>query len=75
MILRHIITLNGQPITVPIDDEHIDAEYEKLKAQIASQGGDPNILKIHTDVELEEGEYDIQDIGNNTTNWYWLCFI
>ena len=68
MILRHIITLNGQPITVPIDDEHIDTEYENLKAQIVSQGGDPSVLKIHTDVELEEGEYDIQDIGNNTTN-------
>lgn len=56
MILKHIITFNGRPITVPIDDDKIDTEFENIKAQIVSQGGNADMLNIYTDIELEENK-------------------
>lgn len=56
MILKHIITFSGRPITVPIDDDKIDAEFENIKAQIVSQGGNADMLNIYTDIELEENK-------------------
>ncbi len=59
MILRHIITYNGQVLTTPIPNDKIDSELENIKSQIIAQGGDPKYLKIITDIELEESEYQI----------------
>lgn len=62
MKLTHIIAFGNQIITRPIDDEHIDAEFNALKAQIKAQNGDDNMLHILTDIELEEGEYEISEV-------------
>lgn len=61
MILRHIIIYNGQVLTTPIPNDKIDTELENIKSQIVAQGGDPKYLKIITDIELEESEYQITE--------------
>jgi hypothetical protein len=61
MILRHIITYNGQILTTPIPNDKIDSELENIKSQIIAQGGNPKYLKIKTDIELEESEYQIKE--------------
>lgn len=68
MILRHAILLtmpNGmQQILTPntIDDSQLDAALANLKAQLQAQGIDPKQLAILTDIELEEGEYEVIDL-------------
>ena len=67
MILRHAILLKtqmGQQILTPntIDDNQLDAVLDNLKAQLQAQGIDPKQLAILTDVELEEGEYEITEV-------------
>ena len=69
MILRHAILLkmpNGmQQVLTPnntIDDSQLDAVLANLKAQFQAQGIDPKQLAILTDVELEEGEYEITEV-------------
>ena len=67
MILRHAILLNtpmGQQILTPntLDDSQLDAALANLKAQLQAQGIDPKQLAILTDVELEEGEYEVIDL-------------
>ena len=69
MILRHAILLkmpNGmQQVLTPnntIDDSQLDAVLANLKAQLQAQGIDPKQLAILTDVELEEGEYEITEV-------------
>lgn len=67
MILRHAILLKtpmGQQILTPntIDDSQLDAVLDNLKAQLQAQGIDPKQLAILTDVELEEGEYEITEV-------------
>lgn len=68
MILRHAILLkmpNGmQQVLTPntIDDSQLDAVLANLKAQLQAQGIDPKQLAILTDVELEEGEYEVIDL-------------
>ena len=69
MILRHAIALqmpNGmQQILTPnvIDDSQLDAAMANLTAQLQAQGINPKQLKIMTDIELEEGEYEIESMG------------
>lgn len=65
MILRHAILLKtpmGQQILTPntILDEQLDAVLNNIKVQLQMQGIDPQQLAILTDIELEEGEYEIQ---------------
>lgn len=68
MILRHAILLkmpNGmQQVLTPntIDDSQLDAVLDNLKAQLQAQGIDPKQLVIMTDIELEEGEYEITEV-------------
>ena len=69
MILRHAILLkmpNGmQQVLTPnntIDDSQLDAVLANLKAQFQAQGINPKQLAILTDVELEEGEYEITEV-------------
>lgn len=67
MILRHAILLKtqmGQQILTPntIDDSQLDAVLDNLKAQLQAQGIDPKQLVVLTDVELEEGEYEITEV-------------
>lgn len=68
MTLRHAILLkmpNGmQQVLTPntIDDSQLDAVLANLKAQLQAQGIDPKQLAIITDVELEEGEYEITEV-------------
>lgn len=67
MILRHAILLKtpmGQQILTPntIDDSQLDTILDNLKAQLQAQGIDPKQLAILTDVELEEGEYEIIEV-------------
>ena len=77
MKLRHAILLqmpNGmQQVLTPntLEDGQLDAAMANLTAQLQAQGIDPKQLKVLTDIELEEGEYDIQNIGDTITNWYW----
>jgi hypothetical protein len=54
----------GQQILTPntIDDSQLDAVLDNLKAQLQAQGIDPKQLAILTDVELEEGEYEITEV-------------
>jgi hypothetical protein len=56
---------NGmQQVLTPntIDDSQLDAVLANLKAQLQAQGIDPKQLAILTDVELEEGEYEVIDL-------------
>lgn len=68
MILRHAILLkmpNGmQQVLTPntIDDSQLDAVLANLKAQLQTQGIDPKQLVVMTDIELEEGEYEVIDL-------------
>lgn len=67
MILRHAILLKtpmGQQILTPntIDDSQLDAALANLKAQLQTQGIDPKQLAVLTDIELEEGEYEISEV-------------
>lgn len=67
MILKHAILLNtpmGQQILTPntLDDSQLDAALANLKAQLQAQGIDPKQLVVLTDIELEEGEYEISEV-------------
>lgn len=67
MILRYAILLKtpmGQQILTPntLDDSQLDAALANLKAQLQAQGIDPKQLGILTDIELEEGEYEISEV-------------
>ena len=67
MILKHAILLKtpmGQQILTPntLDDNQLDAALTNLKAQLQAQGIDPKQLVILTDIELEEGEYEITEV-------------
>jgi hypothetical protein len=56
---------NGmQQVLTPntIDDSQLDAVLANLKAQLQAQGINPKQLAILTDVELEEGEYEITEV-------------
>ena len=65
MKLRHAILLqmpNGmQQVLTPktIDDSQLDAAMANLTAQLQQQGIDPKQLKVMTDIELEEGDYEV----------------
>ena len=68
MILRHAILLkmpNGmQQILAPmLEDSQLDAALDNIKAQLQMQGIDPKQLVILTDIELEDNEYEIVDMG------------
>ena len=67
MILRHAILLkmpNGmQQILAPmLEDSQLDAALDNIKAQLQMQGIDSKQLVIMTDIELEEGEYEVIDL-------------
>lgn len=67
MILKHAILLKtqmGQQILTPntVDDNQLDAALANLKAQLQAQGINPKQLAILTDIELEEGEYEISEV-------------
>ena len=68
MILRHAILLkmpNGmQQVLTPntLDDNQLDSALANLKAQLQAQGIDPKQLVVLTDIELEEGEYEITEV-------------
>lgn len=67
MILRHAILLKtpmGLQILTPktVLDDQLDAVLDNIKAQLQAQGIDPKQLTILTDVELEEGEYEISEV-------------
>lgn len=67
MILRHAILLKtpmGQQILTPntVLDDQLDAVLTNIKAQLQAQDIDPKQLVILTDVELEEGEYEISEV-------------
>lgn len=55
----------GQQILTPntVLDDQLDAVLANIKAQLQAQGIDPKQLVILTDVELEEGEYEIIEIN------------
>ena len=68
MILRHAILLkmpNGmQQVLTPntLEDNQLDAALANLKAQLQAQGINPQQLAVLTDIELEEGEYEISEV-------------
>ena len=67
MKLRHAILLQspmGQQILTPntLDDSQLDSALANLTAQLQAQGIDPKNLKVMTDVELEDGEYEISEV-------------
>ena len=70
MKLRHAIVLqmpNGmQQVLTPstLDDSQLDAAMANLTAQLQAQGVDPQQLKVMTDIELEEGDYEVIDIDS-----------
>jgi FKBP-type peptidyl-prolyl cis-trans isomerase (trigger factor) len=51
----------GQQILTPntVLDDQLDAVLTNIKTQLQAQGIDPKQLVILTDVELEDGEYEI----------------
>jgi hypothetical protein len=56
---------NGmQQVLTPntIDDSQLDAVLDNIKAQLQAQGIDPKQLVVMTDIELEEGEYEVIDL-------------
>jgi hypothetical protein len=56
---------NGmQQVLTPntIDDSQLDAVLDNIKAQLQTQGIDPKQLIVMTDIELEEGEYEVIDL-------------
>ena len=73
MILRHAILLKtpmGQQILTPntILDEQLDGVLDNIKAQLQMQGINPKQLVILTDVELEEGEYEIINLDEKSVD-------
>jgi hypothetical protein len=40
----------------------LDAALTNIKAQLKAQGIEPKQLVILTDIELEEGEYEISEV-------------
>jgi FKBP-type peptidyl-prolyl cis-trans isomerase (trigger factor) len=73
MILKHAILLKtpmGQQILTPhtVLDQQLDAVLDNLKGQLQAQGIDPKQLAILTDVELEEGEYEIIDLDEKSVD-------
>lgn len=73
MILRHAILLKtpmGQQILTPntVLDDQLDAVLANIKAQLQAQGIDPKQLVILTDVELEEGEYEIINLDEKSVD-------
>lgn len=69
MILRHAILLKtpmGLQILTPktVLDDRLDAVLDNIKAQLQAQDIDPKQLTILTDIELEEGEYEISEVTN-----------
>ena len=67
MKLRHAILLQtpmGQQVLTPktLDDSQLDAALANLTAQLQAQGINAKQLKIMTDVELEDGEYEISEV-------------
>lgn len=68
MILKHAILLkmpNGmQQVLTPntLDDNQLDSALANLKAQLQAQGINPKQLVVLTDIELEEGEYEITEV-------------
>ena len=73
MILRHAILLKtpmGQQILTPntIVNDQLDAVLTNIKAQLQMQGIDPKQLVILTDVELEEGEYEIINLDEKSVD-------
>ena len=73
MILRHAILLKtpmGQQILTPntVLDDQLDAVLNNIKTQLQAQGVDPKQLVILTDVELEEGEYEIINLNEKSVD-------
>lgn len=73
MILRHAILLKtpmGQQILTPntVLDDQLDVVLTNIKAQLQAQGIDPKQLVILTDVELEEGEYEIINLDEKSVD-------
>ena len=73
MILRHAILLKtpmGQQILTPntVLDDQLDVVLTNIKAQLQAQGIDPKQLVILTDVELEEGEYEIINLNEKSVD-------
>ena len=66
MILRHCITIltpiGQQIIPQVIMDADLDGFINMLRT---TQGVDKEQIKLYTDIELEEGEYEIIDIEIN----------
>jgi hypothetical protein len=66
MILRHCITIvtpiGQQIIPQVIMDADLDGFINMLRT---TQGVDKKQIKLYTDIELEEGEYEIIDIEIN----------
>ena len=64
MILRHCITIvtpiGQQIIPQVIDDFNLDGFINMLRT---TQGVDKEQIKLYTDIELEEGEYEIIEIN------------
>lgn len=73
MILRHAILLKtpmGQQILTPntVLDDQLDAVLNNIKTQLQAQGVDSKQLVILTDVELEEGEYEIINLNEKSVD-------
>lgn len=73
MILRHAILLKtpmGQQILTPntVLDSQLDAVLTNIKGQLQAQGIDPKQLVILTDIELEEGEYEIINLDEKSVD-------
>ncbi len=62
MILRHAISIltpmGEQIIPQTVANEDLNSFIESLK----TQGVDPRNIRIRTDIELEESEYEVTDI-------------
>ena len=60
----------GQQILTPntVLDDQLDVILTNIKAQLQAQGIDPKQLVILTDVELEEGEYEIINLDEKSVD-------
>lgn len=73
MILRHAILLKtpmGQQILTPntVLDDQLDTVLANIKTQLQAQGINSKQLTILTDVELEEGEYEIINLDEKSVD-------
>ena len=59
MKLNYFVNVGGM-VTQPLNYE----QMEQVVAQFVSQGAPKEVIKVYTDIELEDGEYEITEVND-----------